>query len=132
LSSRNHPLMMALFVQCALLACAALLTFSRRSGPIRPLRPTSRLAPLEFVETLGGLYQQAHAAAVAVDVYYQRFQYWMTRRLGLNKNASPEEIARAVRDRWDVQDEAFLNTLSAAASARYQPDLPQKQALGVV
>ena len=63
----------------ALLAIAALLTFSRRSGPLRPVPPPSRLAPLEFVETLGGLYQQAHAASVAVDVYYQRFQYWMTR-----------------------------------------------------
>ena len=90
------------------------------------------MAPLEFVETLGGLYQQAHAAAVAVDVYYQRFQYWMTRRLGLNKNASPEEIGRAVRDRWGVQDDAFLNTMISAAAARYQPDLPQKQALEIV
>jgi len=69
---------------------------------------------------------------VAVDVYYQRFQYWITRRLGLNKNATPEEIARAVRDRWDVKDEAFQVALTAAASARYQPDLPQKQALEIV
>jgi hypothetical protein len=84
------------------------------------------------VETLGGLYQQAHAASVAVDVYYQRFHYWVTRRLGLNKNATPEEIARAVRERWDVKDDAFLDALIAAASARYQPDLPQRQALEVV
>ncbi len=129
---KSHPLTTALLLQSALLALAAVLTFSRRSGPLRPVPPPSRLAPLEFVETLGGLYQQAHAASVAVDVYYQRFQYWMTRRLGLNKNATPEEIARAVRDRWDVKDDAFLDALIAAASARYQPDLPQKQALEVV
>ena len=129
---RSHPLTTALLLQSALLAIAALLTFSRRSGPLRPVPPPSRLAPLEFVETLGGLYQQAHAASVAVDVYYQRFQYWMTRRLGLNKNATPEDIAKAVRERWDVKDDAFLDALIAAASARYQPDLPQKQALDVV
>ncbi len=129
---KSHPLTTALLLQSALLALAALLTFSRRSGPLRPVPPPSRLAPLEFVETLGGLYQQAHAASVAVDVYYQRFQYWMTRRLGLNKNATPEEIARAVRDRWDVKDDAFLGALISAASARYQPDLPQKQALELV
>jgi hypothetical protein len=128
----SHPLAIALLLQSGVLALAVLLTFSRRSGPLRAVPPPSRLAPLEFVETLGGLYQQARAAAVAVGVYYQRFQYWITRRLGLNKNATPDEIARAVRDRWDVQDEAFLNTLNAAASARYQPDLPQKQALEVV
>jgi len=129
---KRHPLTTALLLQSALLALAALLTFSRRSGPLRPVPPPSRLAPLEFVETLGGLYQQAHAASVAVDVYYQRFQYWMTRRLGLNKNATPEEIARAVRDRWGVKDDAFLGALIAAASARYQPDLPQRQALDIV
>jgi Domain of unknown function (DUF4350) len=129
---KNHPLTMALLLQSALLALAALLTFSRRSGPLRPVPPPSRLTPLEFVETLGGLYQQAHAASVAVDVYYQRFQYWVTRRLGLNKNATSEEIARAVRERWDMKDDAFLDALIAAASARYQPDLPQKQALDVV
>ena len=131
-AERRHPLTTALLAQSAVLALALLLTFSRRSGPLRPVPPPPRLAPLEFVETLGGLYQQAHAASVAVDVYYQRFQYWTTRRLGLNANASPDEIARAVRDRWRTKDEAFLETLTAAASARYQPDLPQKQALEIV
>jgi hypothetical protein len=131
-TARSHPLMMALLLQCVVLACAAGLTFSRRSGPIRPLRAETRLSPLEFVETLGGLYQQAHAAAVAVDVYYNRFQYWVTRRLGLAPNAAAEEIDRAVRERWDLEDDAFLPTLQAAAAARYRPDLPQEEALKLV
>jgi hypothetical protein len=129
---KSHPLMTALFLQCVLLATAALLTFSRRSGPIRPLPAESHLAPLEFVETLGGLYQQAHAASVAVDVYYQRFQYWITRRLGLGNNASAEQLDRAIRERWHLQDDSLLPTLQTAASARYQPDLPQHQALEIV
>jgi hypothetical protein len=129
---KSHPLMTALFLQCVLLAAAALLTFSRRSGPIRPLPAESHLAPLEFVETLGGLYQQAHAGSVAVDVYYQRFQYWITRRLGLGNNPSPEQLDRAIRERWHLQDDFLLATLQAAASARYQPDLPQDQALEIV
>lgn len=129
---KRHPLMTALLLQSVVLAIAMLFTFSRRSGPLRPMPAPSRLAPLEFVETLGGLYQQAHAASVAVDVYYQRFQYWITRRLGLTSTASPEELARAVRDRWDIKDEQFLRTLQDAAGARYQPDLPQKRALEIV
>ncbi len=129
---KSHPLMIALVAQSAVLALAALLTFSRRSGPIRPMPAESRLAPLEFVETLGGLYQQAHAASVAVDVYYQRFQYWITRRLGITKNATPEEVDRAVRDRWELRDDEFLRTLQAAASAHYRPDLPQREALKIV
>ncbi len=129
---KSHPLTTALLLQSAVLALAALLTFSRRSGPLRTVPPPSRLAPLEFVETLGGLYQQAHAAAISVDVAYQRFQYQMTLRLGLNKNAGPADVARAVRDRWGLEDDAFLETLNSAASARYQPDLPQKHALAIV
>lgn len=131
-SSRSHPLMMALFLQCTVLACAAILTFSRRSGPIRPLRTESRLAPLEFVETLGGLYQQAHASAVAVDVYYARFQYWITRRLGVLPTASAEELDRAVRDRWGLDDKEFLATIQAASAARYRSDLTQNEALKIV
>jgi hypothetical protein len=130
--AKSHPLMIALVAQSVVLALAALLTFSRRSGPIRPMPAESRLAPLEFVETLGGLYQQAHAASVAVDVYYQRFQYWITRRLGIGKNATPEDLDRAVRERWHLKDDEFLSTLQAAASARYRPDLPQREALEIV
>lgn len=129
---RSHPLMTALLLQSVLLGLAAILTFSRRSGPVRPMPAESRLAPLEFVETLGGLYQQAHAAAIAVDVYYQRFQYWTTRRLGIGNKATPEELDRAVRERWDLHDDEFLPTLQAAAAAQYQPDLRQDQGLKIV
>jgi uncharacterized protein DUF4350 len=129
---KRHPLMTALFLQSIVLALAALFTFSRRSGPLRPMPAESRLSPLEFVETLGGLYQQAHAGSVAVDVAYQRFHFWVTRRLGLANNASAEEIDRAVRDRWHSRDDSFLETVRSAASARYQPELEPKEALRIV
>ena len=129
---KSHPLLMALVFQSIVLALAVLFTFSRRSGPLRPMAAETRSSPLEFVETLGGLYQEAHAASVAVDVYYQRFEFWLTRRLGLVKDAPVEEIDRAVRDRWQLHDDKFAQTLQAAASARYYPGLPQKQALEIV
>jgi Domain of unknown function (DUF4350) len=129
---RSHPIMAALLVQSGLLALAVIFTFSRRSGPLRPLPVEPRLAPLEFVETLGGLYLQAKAASVAVDVWYQRFQYWTTRRLGLAPTAAPEELARAVGERWMWGDETFVQTLRDAASARYRPDLRPNEALAIV
>ena len=131
-AEKSHPLIAALVGESLLLALATLLTFSRRSGPLRPLARESRLAPLEFVETLGGLYQQAHAASIAVDTYYQRFQFWMTRRLGISRTASPEELDRAARERWGVKDASFIELLRSASSARYQPDLPPRQALAIV
>jgi hypothetical protein len=129
---KSHPLMTALFWQFCVLSLAVLLTFSRRSGPLRPMPAESRLAPLEFVETLGGLYQQAHAASVAVDVFYQRFHFWITRRFGLASNAPVEEIDRAVRDRLNWKDSSFVETLRSAVSARYQPELDPKRALEIV
>jgi hypothetical protein len=124
--------MTALMLQSAVLALAAIFTFSRRSGPLRPMPPESRLSPLEFVETLGGLYQQARAASVAVDVGYQRFQFAITRRFGLPPNASPEEIDRAITERWHWHDDSFIETLRAASSARYQSELEPKEALRLV
>jgi len=131
-SEKSHPIMMALFLQSAVLALAAMFTFSRRSGPLRPQMVETRLAPLKFVETLGGLYLQAKAASVAVDVAYQRFQYWITRRLGLAPTTSPDDLARAVQERWKFKDENFAETLRAASSARYRPELPQKEALALM
>jgi hypothetical protein len=128
----KHPLVTALWLQSLLLALAVLFTFSRRSGPLRPIPATPRLAPLEFVETLGGLYQQARAGSVAVDIYYQRFQCSMTRRFGLPPDATPEQLDRAARERSTLRDDAFVQTLHAARSARYQPDLPQREALAIV
>jgi len=42
-------------VQLSIFLVAVLFTFSRRSGPIFSPAPISRLSPLEFVETMGGL-----------------------------------------------------------------------------
>jgi hypothetical protein len=121
-----------IFVQLGIFALAILLTYSRRNGPICTPPPESRLSPLEFVQTLGSLYQQAGAASVAVDVVYQRFRYWLTRRLGMESNASIEELERAVHKRWNWQDDAFNQTLHACEIARYDNTLRPAAALQLV
>jgi Domain of unknown function (DUF4350) len=121
-----------IFCQLALLVFAVLMTHARRSGPISLPRPETRLSPLEFVRTLGALYQQAHAAQVAVEISYQRFRFWLTRRLGMASNASIEEIERAVHDRWDDGDPQFSETLHACESVPYQSDLKPGAALRLV
>jgi hypothetical protein len=127
-----HSPMMWIFLQLGLLSVMVLATFSRRSGPI--FRPVSmaRLSPLEFVHTLGGLYERAGAASVAVDISYQRFRYWLTRRLGMASNASVDDLRQAVGDRWNGQNERLINTLRACESARYHPDLGPAEGLQLV
>ncbi len=131
-ASIAHSPLLWIGLQLGLLSLAALATFSRRSGPVFAPVADVRLSPLEFVHTLGGLYEHAGAASVAVDVSYQRFRYWLTRRLGMAGNASIDELQQAVRDRWNFRNERLINTLRECESARYHPDLGSDQALQLV
>lgn len=97
--------------QLGLVMAAALFTFGRRNGPVRPLGKESRLLPLEFVETLGDLYERKGGAAEALGVAYQRFRYVLLKRIGLPPAASPQEIQRGVRDRLGWTTPGFSETL---------------------
>lgn len=119
-------------LQLALLALAVLVTFSRRSGPISPPVSDVRLSPLEFAQTLGGLYENAGTASVAVDISYQRFRYWLTRRLGVAYNTPVSDLERAVRDRFAVKDEHFGAILRRCESAKADPYLHEPEALHLV
>ena len=118
--------------QLGAMALALLLTFGRRSGPVRPLAGPSRLSPLEFVEALGGLYYRAHAARAAVGVALQRFRCLLARRLGLPAGLATQELARAANARLGNGAEFLETTLRAAERASFQPHLADAQALELV
>jgi len=100
------------------LACAAILfTFSRRSGPVRMPAGESRLSPLEFVDTLGSLYQTARAAPAAVEIAYQRLRLSLARRLGISANVKLPVLCQAAADRLGWPSNALFNTLSDAERA---------------
>jgi hypothetical protein len=120
------------FLQLAFCAVAVLLAYSRRSSAIWIPAAEVRLSPLEFVRTLGALYDHAHAGSTAVEIYYQRFRYLLTRRLGLPVSSSVEELERAVRRRWPLRDAEFAGVLRDCESSRYEPALPPKTALRLV
>lgn len=131
-SSVAHSPVKWLALQLALLALAVVATFSRRSGPIcKPASPV-RLSPIEFVQTLGGLYETAGTASVAVDICYQRFRYWLTRRLGVASNISVADLELAVRDRWSFVDDHFVAILRRCESAKSDPYLHPPAALQLV
>lgn len=115
--------------QLGIFAAALLLTFSRRSGPVRPLLVESRLSPLEFVRTLGGLYQHAQAAPVAVDAAYQRFRFLLARRLGLRPSAPFDELVRAVQTRLGFNEPGFETTLQRCEAAVRNADLRDTEAV---
>ena len=119
-------------LQLALLGLAVIATFSRRSGPISAPVPVVRLSPLEFVQTLGGLYENAGTASVAVDIAYQRFRYWLTRRLGVAYNIPVNDLEISVRDRFRLKDDRFGVILRQCESAKSDPYLQESQALQLV
>ena len=130
--SAIHSPVLWIFLQLALISLAVLFTFSRRNGPIFAPATQSRLSPLEFVETLGSLYQRAGAASVAVDIAYQRFRYRLTRRLGMASNASIADLRNALHARLFVSDQRLGHTFAECESARYNPSLPPADALRLV
>src|SRR6202021_416936 len=129
-----HSPVQWLFAQLVLLAVAIVATFSRRSGPTCVPTVEVRLSPIEFVQTLGGFYDAAGTASVAVDICYRRFRYWLTRRLGVAGNTSSDELASAIRNRWEITGESFANdqiiaTLRSCEAASSDPFLQAPVAL---
>ncbi len=119
-------------VQLGLLATAALFTFARRSGPLRPLVEESRLSPLEFIDTLGALYQRKGAAREALEIAYHRFRFLLLGRLGLPSTASPDEIAKGVRERLGWTVPGFWETLQRSERAVKSERLEDAQAMRLI
>jgi hypothetical protein len=118
--------------QVGVLALAILFTFSRRSGPIYVPVETSRLSPLEFVDTLGGLYERAGAASLAVSVSYSRLRTLLNRQLSLPSNIKDAELANTAEQRLGWKDSGLGEALRRAGTAAHQTKLGSRDALKMV
>jgi hypothetical protein len=120
------------FLQFCLVVSALLFTFARRNGPIRPLYEASRLSPLEFVHTLGGLYQRAKATETALEVPYNRFRSLLTKRLGMKADAPSQDLAKAARARLGYKDADLEKTLQDIEKSFHALNLTDATALDLV
>jgi hypothetical protein len=96
------------------------------------LQRESRLSPLEFVETLGGLYQQKGGAAEALEIAYHRFRFLLLRRLGLPATTSLQQIQSAVRDHLGWGIPGFSETLLRCDLGVKNPHLTAAQSLHLI
>lgn len=119
-------------LQIGVIAFALLFTFSRRSGPIYVPAEISRLSPLEYVETLGGLYERAGAASSAVAISYQRFRSLLTRQLGLPFNTIDQELGQVAEERLGWKESGIGDLLQRAANASHAGKLSRNEALDLV
>jgi|HubBroStandDraft_1064217.scaffolds.fasta_scaffold17443_3 hypothetical protein len=119
-------------LQIAIAFLAVLFTFSRRAGAMRMPATESRLSPLEFVETLGDLYQSAHASGAAVSVAYRRFRLALSRKLSTPSTAKLPELCRAASSRFLWPEDALLDTLARSERAMRSINLDEQEALYLV
>jgi hypothetical protein len=119
-------------LQIGLLVLAVLFTFSRRSGPVYVPAEASRLWPLEFVDTLGGLYERAKAGPSAILVSLRRLRTLLTRHLGLSLNTPNAELAKAAEARLGWKDQGLGATLSRAEVASRADKVRSSEALEIV
>jgi uncharacterized protein DUF4350 len=117
--------------QVLMILAATLFTYSRRSGPIVVPKSESRLSPLEFVRTLGAVYDKAGAASIAVDIGYERFRYQLTQRLGIATSSSIDQIDRAATTRWDLEGSALKDLLRSCEAARQDANLSTEAAIAL-
>jgi len=122
------PLPWAL-LQLLLLAAFVVGTFGRRSGAVRPLTRPSRLSPLEFIETVGALYQRKRAAAGALEIAYSRFRFLLARRLGLSSSVTTAELIKSVQERPGWATPGFAETMQQIDSAVKLQQVREPQAL---
>jgi Domain of unknown function (DUF4350) len=119
-------------LQIAIVFAAILFTFSRRSGPIRMPSEESRLSPLEFVDTMGSLYESAHAAPAAVEIAYQRLRHSLARKLGIPAKVKLRELCHAAADRLGWPADELFQTFSDAERAMRDINPDNEEALDLV
>jgi hypothetical protein len=89
----------------------------------------SRLAALEFVRTVGSLYERAGAATIALESGARRVRLALARRLGVRVESAPDVLERLAAQHWRVDATGLSDVLRACESARANDAVTSRQAL---
>jgi hypothetical protein len=117
-------------LQLSLIGAIALFTFGRRRQPIRPLVVEPRTSPLEFIETMGRLYERARAATAAVATVRERVRRRLLEVLGLPPTTPDDRLATAAAERLTLGADAGA-VLRRAREATSDPDLASREGVAI-
>jgi hypothetical protein len=127
------PALNLLRIGLPVLGLLIVLSFSRRSGPVRDLPQPGRTAPVEFLEALGSLYRNAGASSTAVAVALDRFRRFSLRLCGLRPvTMSASELATAIRRRFPKADPSLDTDLIACEEATLSDAIEPRHALKLI
>jgi len=121
----------AALAQLGVIGLAAFVTVSFRRRPLRAVPDPPRTAPLEFVDTMGGLYERAGATTTAVAVALAHLRRRLTAVSGLPADVDDATLARGAAARAG-QSPASLAALLARARDAARGPLTAAAALSVV
>jgi hypothetical protein len=111
----------AALAQLGVIGLAAVLTVSFRRRPLRAVPDPPRTAPLEFVDTMGGLYERAGAATTAVAVALARLRRRLIAVSGLPADADDASLSRHAAARAGLSPESLAALLARARAATSGP-----------
>ena len=132
-SYASGPAWTMLWIGLAVLGILIVLSFSRRSGPVRELPATVRATPIEFLDALGSLYRNAGAASTAVAIALERFRRHVLRLCGLRgQQMSAAELAATLRRRFPQIDSNLEADLAACEDAAWGDTVAPRQALELI
>jgi hypothetical protein len=127
------PAWTMLWVGLAVLGLLVVLSFSRRSGPVRELPAPVRTTPIEFLDALGSLYRNAGAASTAVVIALERFRRQSFRLCGLRgKQMTAADLAAVLRRRFPQADAALEADLAACEEAAWAETITPREALKLI
>jgi hypothetical protein len=123
-----------LWAQLILVAILLLLSNSRRSGPLLPDPFVTRDVQLEFVHSLGALYDKAGATNTAVRVAYDRFRLILGRHTGAPGTGSSrtQEIVSLVNARLGHVSPNLQSDIQDCEEVAYTAEpIPPRHALSL-
>jgi Domain of unknown function (DUF4350) len=127
----DTPFFFAL-LQLTGVAGLAMLSLGRRRRPIRLPAVEPRTSPLEFIDTMGGLYERARASAAAVSTVYAHVRRRLLSVLGLPPATDDERLVAVAAERLALERVELSDTLANARAAAVDPDLTARQAVPLV
>ena len=117
--------------QLALVMLVAGAIYARRRAPVIDRLVEPRVSPLEFVDTMAGLYARANTAADAVSTARQRLRRLLAERTGVAADTDDRRLAAAAAARLHVDAAELAAALEAGASVTDERT-PAREALPIV
>jgi Domain of unknown function (DUF4350) len=133
-SARGLPINQ-LLLQVACVAALLVLSFGRRSGPLRKPLQVPRTSPIEFAESMGRLYRSANATRAATGAARRRLLQFLSERCGVPREIlhanSPDAVVGALQARLPGDWSRVGAHLAQAAAAEHS-NLAPRSALELV